>query len=154
MALIEGADRTLTHHAWCRHLARRLVAEAAVAEGWGEPVPLLRDALAFFDDGGDDAIASACRSLLRRAGAKVPRRREDPRVPGELRALGVTARELEVLHLLGQGLPNNDIGARLYLSPRTVERHVASLAAKIGAERRSALVAYAARAVATDTPAP
>ena len=54
-----------------------------------------------------------------------------------LRALGLTARELEVLRLLGEGLSNKDIGARLYLSPRTVERHVASLTAKAGVSRRS-----------------
>ena len=57
--------------------------------------------------------------------------------------MGVTARELEVLRLLGEGLSNKDIAARLYLSPRTVERHVASLTAKAGVTRRSELVAFA-----------
>ena len=60
----------------------------------------------------------------------------------------MTAREFEVLRLLGEGLSNKDIGARLYLSPRTVERHVASLSAKVGVARRSELVAFAARAIA------
>lgn len=63
----------------------------------------------------------------------------------------MTAREFEVLQLLALGLPNRDIGARLYLSPRTVERHVANLTAKTGTTRRSELVAYAARTVAADT---
>ena len=65
-----------------------------------------------------------------------------------LHGMGVTARELEVLRLLGEGLSNKDIAARLYLSPRTVERHVASLTAKAGVSRRSELVAFAARNVA------
>jgi DNA-binding CsgD family transcriptional regulator len=77
----------------------------------------------------------------------VPRR--DPNaasVPPPLRALGITAREREVLDLLGQGLSNREIGERLYLSPRTVERHVANLTVKTGVERRAQLVAFAARA--------
>lgn len=146
-ASVIEADRALGDHVWFRHLGRRLVAEAAVADHWDDPVPWLREALDFFDGRGEDAIASACRSILRRAGAAVPRRRGSVAVPGDLRALGVTAREVEVLRLLATGSPNKEIAARLYLSPRTVERHVANLAVKAGVERRSELVAYAARTV-------
>ena len=60
---------------------------------------------------GDDRIASACRSLLRKAGAPVPRRRgEEAACRRRCAALGVTARELEVLRLLGEGLSNKEIG--------------------------------------------
>jgi DNA-binding CsgD family transcriptional regulator len=152
-AVVAEADRTLGDHRWFRHLGRRLVAEAAVADGWGDPVPWLREALDFFDARGDDAMASACRSLLRKAGVAVPRRRGEESVPGELRALGVTSRELEVLRLLALGLPNKEIADRLYLSPRTVERHVANVAVKTGLARRSELVAYAARRVGGGSPA-
>ena len=152
VALIAEGDHVLGDHQWLRHLGWRLVAEAALADGWGEPVPWLREALAFFDARGDERIASACRSLLRRAGAAVPRRRAGTDVPGPLRALGVTSRELEVLRLLALGLANKDIGERLYLSPRTVERHVANLSVKTGVGRRSELVAYAARTVGEAPP--
>ncbi|HEX2063742.1 MAG TPA: helix-turn-helix transcriptional regulator, partial [Acidimicrobiales bacterium] len=102
-----------------------------------------------------DQVASACRSLLRRAGAPVPRRRQgSDQVPVPLRGLGVTARELEVLSLLAEGRSNQEIVARLYLSPRTVERHVANLASKTGLDRRSQLVAFAARTVGSGTPLP
>jgi DNA-binding CsgD family transcriptional regulator len=132
---------------WHRQLGRRLVAEAALADGWGEPVGWLREALAFFEERGYERVASACRSLLRLAGTPVPRRREgSDTVPASLRAMGVTAREMEVLTLLSEGLSNREIAARLYLSPRTVERHIANLTAKTGVERRSQLVAFAARA--------
>ncbi len=114
-------------------------------------MPWLQEALEFFERQGHDQIASACRSLLRKAGGSVPRRRNDTGVPSELRELGVTAREFEVLQLLALGLPNKDIGARLYLSPRTVERHIANLAVKTGAARRSQLVAYAAGTVTRGT---
>lgn len=147
-ALVAEGDRTLGDHEWLRQLGRRLLAEAALAGGWGEPVPWLREALAFFEGRGEERIASACRSLLRRSGAAVPRRRSDPDLPGTLRAAGVTARELEVLRLLAEGLPNKEIAARLYLSPRTVERHVANIAVKVDVAGRSQLVAFAARVLA------
>ena len=144
-ALVTEGDRLLGEHEWLRQIGRRLVAEAAMADGWGEPAAWLREALAYFDGRGDDAIASACRSLLRRAGVAVPRQRGDGTVPRDLRAVGVTSRELEVLRLLADGLPNKEIASRLYLSPRTVERHVANLSVKTGAARRSELVALAAK---------
>ena len=59
--------------------------------------------------------------------------------------MGVTGREVEVLRLLADGLSNQEIAARLYLSPRTVERHVENLSVKTGVERRTQLVAFAAR---------
>jgi len=42
-------------------------------------------------------------------------------------------READILSLLGAGLTNADIAAQLYLSVRTVESHVSSLLAKLGA---------------------
>jgi DNA-binding CsgD family transcriptional regulator len=150
-AMAEG-DRALQAHLWFRHLGWRLIAESALADAWGDPVPLLRQSLDFFDGLGEHHIASACRSLLRRAGAPVPRRRGETSVPRELRAVGVTSREMEVLRLLAEGLPNTKIAGRLYLSPRTVERHVANLAVKTGARGRAQLVAYAARTVAAGVP--
>jgi DNA-binding NarL/FixJ family response regulator len=53
--------------------------------------------------------------------------------------VGVTARESEVLGLVGERLANKEIATRLFLSPRTVEKHVASLLAKLGAADRTAL---------------
>jgi DNA-binding CsgD family transcriptional regulator len=152
VALVETGDRDLDGFAWYRHLGRRHAAEAAIGDGWGAPEVWLADALAYFDGNGDDRLASACRALLRRAGAPVPRRRGDQAEHEALRALGVTAREAEVLTLLGEGLANRDIGERLFMSPRTVERHVASLVNKAGVARRAELVAFAARLA--DVPEP
>ncbi|HET9444154.1 MAG TPA: LuxR C-terminal-related transcriptional regulator, partial [Acidimicrobiales bacterium] len=140
-------DRELAPIDWHRQFGRRLVAEAAIADGWGEPAAWLRQALPVFEDHGHDEIAATCRSLLRRAGAPVPRRGGAPPTPTGLRSLGVTAREAEVLVLLADGLPNREIAARLYLSPRTVERHVANLTVKAGVRARSELIAFAARAL-------
>jgi DNA-binding CsgD family transcriptional regulator len=140
------ADADLAPCDWYRHHARRLVAEAAIRDRWGDPQRWLADALAFFDAAGPPAVASACRSLLRRAGAPVPRRRRSaPDLPDALTAAGVTPREAEVLTLLAEGRSTRDIAARLYLSPKTVERHIANLATKVGVDGRSELVSFAAR---------
>ena len=130
--------------AWYRNYARRVTAEAALADGWGEPVSWLREAAAYFAARGDDQVAGTCRGLLRQAGAPVPRRRAgDGELPGPLRALGVTEREADVLALVAQGLGNREIAERMFLSPRTVEKHVASLLAKTGL-RRAELAGYSA----------
>ena len=57
----------------------------------------------------------------------------------DLRAVGVTGREMEVLRLVGDGLANPEIAARLHLSRRTVETHVGNLLAKTGAAGRAQL---------------
>jgi DNA-binding CsgD family transcriptional regulator/tetratricopeptide (TPR) repeat protein len=139
-----AGDAALASLPW-RHFARRLVAEAAIADGWGDPVGWMREALPVFEAEGHDRLAAAARSLLQKAGAPMPRRRQDDQVPPGLREFGVTRRELEVLTLLADGLANKEIAARLYMSPRTVERHVANLTTKTGLRTRSELIAFAAR---------
>ena len=143
-AAFAAADRQMGPlMAWYRQYARRLAAEAALADGWGEPVAWLREAAAYFAARGDDRVAAACRALLRQAGAPVPRPAGDGDLPGPLRALGVTEREADVLRLVAQGLGNREIAERMFLSPRTVEKHVASLLAKTGL-RRGQLAGYSA----------
>ena len=73
------------------------------------------------------------------------RRRGSDRIPSPLRRLGVTVREYEVLHLVAERLGNKEIARRLFLSPRTVEKHVASLLVKTGQENRAGLTRYAAQ---------
>jgi two-component system, NarL family, response regulator NreC len=55
----------------------------------------------------------------------------------------LSARELEVLRLIGLGHTNTEIAAALYLSVRTVESHRAHIQQKTGRTTRAALVAYA-----------
>jgi DNA-binding CsgD family transcriptional regulator len=151
----EAADASLAPCPWYRYHARRLVAEAALTDGWGDPQAWLTDTLAFFDAEGYDRIASACRALLRHAGAPVPRRRRaPPAVPDALAGLGLTAREVEVLVLLGQARPTREIAAELFVSPKTVERHIANLAAKVGVAGRAELIAFAASRTGGHGPAP
>ncbi|MGN6792622.1 MAG: response regulator transcription factor, partial [Streptosporangiaceae bacterium] len=131
---------------WWNHILHRLVATAALRDGWGEPVAWLREAAADLDDAGFALVASACRGILRKAGERVPRqRRAGKSVPIQLRNLGITNRELDVFLLIGQGCSNAEIAARLFISPKTVESHVTSIIMKAGLTCRRELVAFAAR---------
>lgn len=118
-----------------RALGLRLMAQAALRDGWGEPVPWLREAVLAFEQRAP-AVAHACRALLRQAGAQVARPRAGDGVPPALRVLGVTAREHEVLLLVASGASNREVAAHLHLSTRTVETHVARLLDKTGATTR------------------
>jgi DNA-binding NarL/FixJ family response regulator len=56
----------------------------------------------------------------------------------------LTPRELEVLALLVQGLPNREIAAQLYVTERTVKFHVGSILQKLGAANRTEAARIAA----------
>jgi DNA-binding CsgD family transcriptional regulator len=56
---------------------------------------------------------------------------------------GISAREAEVLTLVAQHLSNAEIGARLFISVRTVETHVSSLLRKLGVPDRRGLAQLA-----------
>ncbi|GER87932.1 DNA-binding response regulator [Dictyobacter vulcani] len=57
----------------------------------------------------------------------------------------LTERELEVLRLLAQGMPNKEIAAQLIISERTAKFHVSSIMSKLGATNRTEAVALAAQ---------
>lgn len=57
----------------------------------------------------------------------------------------LTAREVQVLELLAEGLPNRAIAERLGISDQTVKFHVASVMAKLGAANRTDAVRRAVR---------
>jgi DNA-binding NarL/FixJ family response regulator len=82
---------------------------------------------------------AATRSLIARYLAR-PERAE-PAAPARLAAL--TEREQEVLALVGTGLSNEDIAARLVLSPHTVKTHVNRTMTKLAAHDRAQLVVIA-----------
>ena len=57
----------------------------------------------------------------------------------------LTERELEVLNLLAQGMPNKEIAAQLIISERTAKFHVSSILGKLGATNRTEAVSLAAQ---------
>ncbi len=56
---------------------------------------------------------------------------------------GLTAREVEVLRLVAQGLTDAQIAEQLVISPRTVNWHLTSIYSKIGVSSRGAATRYA-----------
>jgi DNA-binding CsgD family transcriptional regulator len=139
-AAVDEAQRLGAPYPTGRHLGLRLVSEAALTAGWGAPADWLLACDEYFHAARVPAVASACRALLRQSGATVgQRRRGVSGIPAELRKAGVTAREYEILQLLTERLSNKEIAARLSLSTRTVENHIASLMAKTGQRDRLAL---------------
>jgi len=144
----EGSVLLRPYAPWWNHLARRLAAPAALKDGWGDPAAWMREAAAEFESTGQARLASACRGILRRAGERVPRSgRGVAQVPPQMRRLGITSREMDVFLLVAGGHSNSEIAERLFISPKTVETHVASLIAKTGQTGRRELVAHAARFV-------
>jgi ATP/maltotriose-dependent transcriptional regulator MalT len=67
--------------------------------------------------------------------------RPAPRTPGD--AHGLSARELEVLRLLATGKTNRVIARELFVSDKTIDRHVSNLFGKLGVSSRAAATAYA-----------
>ena len=56
---------------------------------------------------------------------------------------GLTGRELEVLTLLASGRTNRQIAAQLFISEKTVARHVSNIFTKVGVSSRAGATAYA-----------
>jgi DNA-binding CsgD family transcriptional regulator len=64
---------------------------------------------------------------------------------GRTASLGLTKRELEILHLLAEGESNQAIAAALFISQTTVASHVANIYGKLGVSSRAQAVAFAHR---------
>jgi pimeloyl-ACP methyl ester carboxylesterase/DNA-binding CsgD family transcriptional regulator len=101
--------------------------------------------------GDTKATASAIDEFLGEAGegrttqreAGAPASTQDGSGPTRGYPHGLTAREVEVLRHLAGGRTNDEIAKELFVSVRTVERHVANIYAKIGARGRANATAYA-----------
>jgi len=100
---------------------------------------------------GAELMRSELEALARRArvplGSGAPAE-ADGHEAAPLAALGLTAREVEVLELVGEGLTNRQIAERLFISPKTAGLHVSNILGKLGVANRTqaAEVAHRARA--------
>jgi DNA-binding CsgD family transcriptional regulator len=126
------------HDAWaaigCPHDAALALLEADVA--------LQQQALASLSAMGAAAAAAILRRRLNQRGVRHGMR--GPNRAASRHPLGFTPREQQVAALLGQGLANAEIAARLHRSERTVEHHVSAVLAKLGARSRAQAVAWLA----------
>jgi len=96
-----------------------------------------RQALDAFERLGATRDADEAAGFLRTLGATG---RTGPKLLGEL-----SKRETEVLRLLGYGLTNAEIAARLYISTKTVATHVGNIFAKLRVRNRAEAATYAQR---------
>jgi DNA-binding CsgD family transcriptional regulator len=116
-------------HAWL------LAAHGAEAEQ--------REALASFDRLGAAPASQVLRRRMRAQGVRaVPR---GLRTSTRSNRLGLTRREAEILTLVSQGLRNSAIAKRLFVSTRTVDRHVSAILSKLGVQSRGEAAALAGR---------
>ena len=133
---------------------------AEAARRWDELGCPYEAALALSDAGDDDdeavrrglvelqrlgarpAAAIVTQRLRERGVRRLPR---GPYAAARQNPAHLTARELEVLALLAEGLRNAEIAARLVVSRRTIDHHVSALLRKLGASTRGEAAAIAAR---------
>lgn len=91
------------------------------------------------------AIAAAGQGLIVLPKAVTERLLHEPAASAEELSETLTAREREVLDLLGHGLSNKLIGRELHISEHTVKFHISSLYAKLGVNNRAEAVSRGAR---------
>jgi DNA-binding CsgD family transcriptional regulator/tetratricopeptide (TPR) repeat protein len=95
---------------------------------------LRRAGLDLLDRLGAAGTAAWFRQDLRNKGVtNVPARRRQATMAN---AAGLTARQIEVLTLLGDGLTNAELARRLYISAKTADHHVSAILAKLGVSTR------------------
>ena len=87
------------------------------------------------------AIALISPSMTRRLVAEFASRAKEPHPAAELDA--ITQREREVMTLVADGLTNDEIAQKLYMSPATVRTHVSRAMTKLGVRDRAQLVVLA-----------
>lgn len=118
---VQLARAHLLYGEWLRHENRRIDARAS-----------LRLAHEHFTAIGMDAFAERARRELLATGEKVRRRTAESHDD-------LTAQERQIARLARDGLSNPEIGARLFLSPRTVEWHLRKVFTKLGIHSRREL---------------
>ncbi len=105
-------------------------------------VSAVRDALG--DNDFDEAWAEGAALSTEEAIAYVQRGRGERKRPASGWA-SLTPTERDVVRLVGEGLGNKDVAARLFVSPRTVESHLTHVYTKLGLSSRVQLAQEAAR---------
>jgi DNA-binding CsgD family transcriptional regulator len=117
----DRARTELLYGEWLRRGRRRIDARVR-----------LRSALETFEQLGVTPWAGRARAELRASGETA--RRRDPATRDQL-----TPQELRIAGLAAAGLTNPEIGAQLFLSPRTIDYHLRKVFAKLGISSRAEL---------------
>lgn len=117
--------------------------EAALALAESDDPGVARNAIEHLQQlGAGPAAAIVARRLRERGIRGIPR---GPRPRTRENPAGLTARELQVLPLIAQGLRNSQIAKRLVVSEKTVDHHVSAILRKLDVQTRGEAAAEAAR---------
>jgi DNA-binding CsgD family transcriptional regulator len=131
------------HHMPQRSARAHMVLAGAASSGDRErAIEEARQALDVFERLGVTRDADVAARFLRKLGVGG---RTGPKLLGEL-----SKREVEVLRLLGYGLTNAEIAARLYISTKTVATHVGNIFAKLLTRNRAEAATFAQRFLVED----
>jgi DNA-binding CsgD family transcriptional regulator len=123
----EQARSHLLYGEWLRRQGRRMDAREQ-----------LRTARRLLEEMGMAAFAERARRELRATG-ETGRTRAAPAASAAGASAGLTAQEAQVARLAREGLSNPEIGARLFISPRTAQYHLSHVFTKLGISSRSQL---------------
>jgi DNA-binding CsgD family transcriptional regulator len=132
-------ERALAEHARVRipfHEARTYLVLGSIERRrrrWRAARAALERALAEFEQLGARLWADRARDELARVGGRAPSREE------------LTPTERKVAELVAEGLPTKEVASRLFVSPRTVDGHLAHIYAKLGVRSRTDLAHRLAR---------
>lgn len=132
----DGAEEALVPLQWAVEAWRRVEApyeEARTRVLIGRACRLLGDVEAA------DIEVDAAAEVFRRLGATP----DLERLNRHQRTYPLTSREMQVLRLIAAGKTNRAIASDLYVSPRTIDRHVSSILSKLDVPTRAAATAYA-----------
>jgi DNA-binding CsgD family transcriptional regulator len=110
--------------------------------GYETSITALRDAMV--DNDFDHALAEGAALSTEEAIAYAQRGRGERKRPTSGWA-SLTHAEREVVRLAAEGLTNNDMAARLFVSPRTVQSHLTHIYTKLSLSSRVQLIQEAAR---------
>lgn len=109
--------------------------EAASALAQSDDETDQREGLAELERLGAEPAAKRARRHLRELGIRgIPR---GPHESTRSNSAGLTRREIEIAQLISEGLRNNEIAERLFVSPKTVDHHVSSVLSKLGVKTRA-----------------
>ncbi len=140
-----GREGLLEELMWARLDLGRLLAHSD-REG---SVRAFTDAAALAEELGAKTQQRLAAQELRRLGVRAWRRGPGARGEG---VAGLSSREVEVARLAASGASNREVAQSFLISPRTVERHISNVLAKLGLRNRTELAAFMRSAPAVRGP--
>jgi DNA-binding CsgD family transcriptional regulator/tetratricopeptide (TPR) repeat protein len=137
------AWRKLGHIPYLAYSLTRLGAAHLAAGNRGAAVGPLNEAFRIASDLDAQPLRQRIVELAHRGRVHLADGADGQRMPETGRISRLTAREIEVLRLVAQGMSNNEIAQKLFISPKTASVHVSRILTKLGVNSRAKATAIA-----------